>query len=459
MKLKLDENWTTSNGNAALFDTEVKRYISVLPNENQLRLQEKPFYIFFHFGMNTATDREWGSGKEKASDFNIEKIKPEQWIKAVKASGATGVILTCKHHDGFCLWDTKYTKFNVMNSKIHQDIVKAVADECYVNDLDFGVYLSPWDMHEETYGTPEYNDYFVNQLTELLTNYGKIFEVWFDGAKGAEAKEFHYDWERYYKVIHELQPQANIAICGRDVRWVGNEGGKSRKSEYSVVPSVLSRCKDVEDNSQKSEQNASSLKRLEQTDEDLGSRKVLEKNEYLSWYPAEVDVSIRKGWFFHNKENNTVKSVNRLMKIYLESVGNNCTLLLNVPPSNKGVIHYKDVRRLKEFGKRIKAITQNPIIVSDHLDFKESDGYLEYRFDSVKKLKYCVLQEDITRSQRVEQFDLFILKPNGKYKRVYKGTVIGANKIIKINKNAVGAIFIVRQSRSNPCLKHIGFYE
>lgn len=459
MKLKLDENWTTKNGNAPLYDDEVRRYISVVPSENQLRLQDKPYYVFFHFGMNTATNREWGSASEKASDFNIEKIKPEQWVKAVKASGATGVILTCKHHDGFCLWDTKYTDFNVMHTKLNTDVVKAVSDACYVNDLDFGVYLSPWDMHEESYGTPAYNDYFVNQLTELLTNYGKIFEVWFDGAKGADAKEFSYDWERYYEVIRTLQPQANIAICGKDIRWVGNEGGSSRKSEYSVVPSYLSRCEAIQDNSQKNANEGSFMKKLTSTDEDLGSRSVLKTNEYLCWYPAEVDVSIRKGWFYHKSENNTVKSARKLMKIYLNSVGNNCTLLLNVPPSNNGVIASKDVRVLKNFGKMIKAITEKPIIVSNIGELKKSDGYLEYRFDSAKKIKYCVLQEDITKSQRIERFDLFILKPNGKYKRVYNGTVVGANKIIKINKNAVGAVLVIRQSRSTPHLRHIGFYE
>lgn len=184
--------------------------------------------------MNTANDREWGAGVETAKDFDITKIKPEQWVKAVKDAGITGVILTCKHHDGFCLWDTKYTDFNVMNTKIHTDIVKAVADACYVNDIDFGVYLSPWDMHEPCYATPEYNDYFVNQLTELLTNYGEIFEVWFDGAKGANAKAFTYDWKRYYETIHKLQPKANIAICGEDIRWVGNEAGKARKMNTAL---------------------------------------------------------------------------------------------------------------------------------------------------------------------------------------------------------------------------------
>ena len=250
MKLKLEQNWTTTNNNVPLNDEEVARYISVVPNENQLTLQEYPFYAFIHFGMNTANEREWGTAVESVKDFDILKVNPEQWVKVIKSAGMTGIILTCKHHDGFCLWDTEVTDFNVMNTRLHLDVVKALSDACYVNDMRFGVYLSPWDMHEETYGEPEYNDFFVAQLTELCSNYGELFEVWFDGAKGANAKSFTYDWQRYYDVIHKLQPKANIAICGEDIRWVGNEAGKARKEEYSVVPAYLKECECVEKNSQ-----------------------------------------------------------------------------------------------------------------------------------------------------------------------------------------------------------------
>ena len=204
MKLKLDENWTTTNNGYPLNDSEVERYNAVVPSEKQLLHAQKPFYAFIHFGMNTATGREWGNATETRADFNITKIKPSQWVKTIKSSGATGIILTCKHHDGFCLWNTAKTDFNVMNTELHTDIVEAVSKECKKQGMDFGVYLSPWDMHEKTYATDEYNDYFCAQLTELLTNYGEIFEVWFDGAKGAEAKAFDYDWERYYNVVHNL---------------------------------------------------------------------------------------------------------------------------------------------------------------------------------------------------------------------------------------------------------------
>lgn len=459
MNMKLDRNWTTDNNGAPLNDAEVQRYISVVPTPSQQRLQDKPFYAFFHFGMNTANDREWGCGSEVASDFDITKIKPEQWVKTVKAAGMTGVILTCKHHDGFCLWNTGTTDFNVMNSPMGKDIVKAVSDECHKQGIEFGVYLSPWDMHEPTYGTEQYNDYFIRQLTELCGNYGELFEVWFDGAKGANAKAFTYDWQRYYKLIRTMQPNANIAICGEDIRWVGNEAGKARKNEYSVVPASLKQCEAIEKNSQNAEGDAARLQKVDTMDEDLGSRNILKNNANLSWYPAEVDVSIRKGWFYHKKDDRTVKSARRLFKIYLTSVGNNCTLLLNIPPTDKGVICAKDVRNLKALGKKINDITAYPVLEQNIGELKADQGYLEFNFDSEKKLKYFVISEDLAYSQRIEKFDLYIKKTNGSYKRAYQGTIVGAKKIVKLNKKAAGAVLVIRQSRSTPHIKSVGFYE
>lgn len=459
MNMKLDRNWTTDNNGAPLNDAEVQRYISVVPTPSQQRLQDKPFYAFFHFGMNTANDREWGCGSEVVSDFDITKIKPEQWVKTVKAAGMTGIILTCKHHDGFCLWNTGTTDFNVMNSPMGKDIVKAVSDECHKQGIEFGVYLSPWDMHEPTYGTEQYNDYFIRQLTELCGNYGELFEVWFDGAKGANAKTFTYDWQRYYKLIRTMQPNANIAICGEDIRWVGNEAGKARKNEYSVVPASLKQCEAIEKNSQNAEGDAARLQKVDTMDEDLGSRNILKNNANLSWYPAEVDVSIRKGWFYHKKDDRTVKSARRLFKIYLTSVGNNCTLLLNIPPTDKGVICAKDVRNLKALGKKINDITAYPVLEQNIGELKADQGYLEFNFDSEKKLKYFVISEDLAYSQRIEKFDLYIKKPNGSYKRAYQGTIVGAKKIVKLNKKATGAVLVIRQSRSTPHIKSVGFYE
>jgi alpha-L-fucosidase len=344
-----------------------------------------------------------------------------------------------------------------MNTALNKDVVKELSDECHKQGLDFGVYLSPWDMHEKTYATPQYDDFFCRQLTELLTNYGDIFEVWFDGAKGAQAKAFEYDWERYYKIVRTLQPYANISICGPDLRWVGNEGGKCRKSEFSVVPQYLTKAETIQKNSQQTAEGAALLQKISSRDEDLGSREVLSKNANLCWYPAEVDVSIRKGWFYPG--GGKVKSARNLFNIYINSVGNNCSLLLNVPPNDKGVISKKDMASLKKLGKKIANITANPLLLQEFGKLKETDSYLEFKFNSSKKLKYCVIQEDITYGQRVEKFDLYVLKSNGKYKRVYDGTVIGSKKIIKLKGNALGALFIIRQSRSTPYIKQIGFYE
>lgn len=453
------KDWSDYNNGYPLDDSDVQRYISVTPSENQRRHQSKPFYCFIHFGMNTATAREWGTARETVKDFTIKSINARQWVSAIKNSGATGIILTCKHHDGFCLWESEYTDFSVKNTDFKGDIVKMLSDECHKQKMDFGVYLSPWDMHDKRYGTDAYNDYFCNQLTELLSNYGEIFEVWFDGAKGKDAVAFEYDWARYYEIIRRLQPKANIAICGPDIRWVGNEGGKCRKNEYSVVPLSLTKSEAVEKNSQQSEGQAAALQKFESTDEDLGSRSVLKNAGGLCWYPAEVDVSIRKGWFYSKNENITVKSAKKLFHIYLNSVGNNCTLLLNVPPTDSGVIHQKDVKALAGLGEKIKSITANKVLVKRNVKLTKKNSYAEFSFNGTRKLKYAVIEEDTSFSQRVEAFDLYLKKPNHKYKKVYSGTIIGAKKIIKIkNKSCIGAALVIRQSRSNPIIKEIGFY-
>ncbi|MDD6021569.1 MAG: alpha-L-fucosidase [Acutalibacteraceae bacterium] len=453
-----EDNYITGNNGFALCDKEVERYISVVPSENQLSYSKKPFNVFIHFGMNTATGREWGSAQETLDDFTIKDIDAHQWISVIKKSGATGVVLTCKHHDGFCLWDTKQTDFSVMNTPLGRDIVRLVSDECRLNGLDFGVYLSPWDMHEKSYATDGYNDFFCAQLTELLTNYGDIFEVWLDGAKGADATAFNYDWERYYELIRRLQPKANIAVCGPDIRWVGNEAGKSRKNEFSVVPLSLTEAKKTEENSQH-DLSGKSVKKFSEQTADLGSRQVLQSADKLCWYPAEVDVSIRKGWFWNEKDNGSVKSSGKLFRIYIGSVGNNCGLLLNVPPAADGKIPKKEAKALIGLGKKIRRIKEKPVLVQSFGQLKDGVGYLEFKFNSVKKLRYCFIREDISKSQRIEKFDLYITTPKGRHRRVCKGSVIGSGKIIPMRRRAIGAVLVIRQSRSVPCIEEIGFYE
>lgn len=459
-KVDFTKNWTTDNNGVPLNDEEVERYIAVKPSVNQVRLSEKPFYLFMHFGMNTATGREWGSGLEKTKDFTIKKIKADQWVKCAQSAGATGIVLTCKHHDGFCLWPSKYTDFTVENTDFKGDIVKMVSDACHDAGLDFGIYLSPWDMHEKSYGTKAYDDFYCNQLEELLTGYGKISEVWLDGAKGANARYFEYDWNRYYALVRDYQPTANIAICGPDIRWVGNEKGIGRKNEYSVVPKELQSCEAIQEKSQRHELSPVDIVGFDSKDEDLGSRKVLKAVKDLAWYPAEVDVSIRNGWFWKKSENSTVKSVKKLREIYINSVGNNSTLILNVPPNDKGVIGSKEAKRLKELGAAIREITAKPIIAERLGAFRETDGFIDFKFDSEKTLKYIILKENIRYSQRVEAFDIYVGTEDGKYKLVHSGTIIGSQKIVEIKpRKCTSARLVIRQSRSNPVIKEIGFYE
>lgn len=454
---KLEQNWLTDNQGLPRMDGEVQRYLRVRPSAAQLSQAQRPFYCFVHFGMNTATGREWGCGQETAADFELSEVHPEQWAEAVKSAGASGLILTCKHHDGFCLWNTAQTDFSVMHSGFGKDIVAMTAEACQKAGLAFGVYLSPWDMHEPSYGTAAYNDFFCAQLTELLTGYGPVFEVWFDGAKGQNAKDFSYDWERYYQVVRSLQPQACMAVCGPDLRWVGNEAGKTRTSEFSVVPASLTQAEIVQALSQHAEEEAGKMQTLLSGDEDLGSRQVLAQAEELCWYPAEVDVSIRPGWFYHPEEDGAVKSSERLWELYLQSVGRNCSLLLNVPPARDGRVAPADLAALAGLGQRIREMTARPLLEAAPGPLRQ--GWLEFDFPQSLPPQFCVIEEDIAHSQRVEAFDLYWKLPDGTLTLACAGTVIGARRIIPAQEaEAVGAVLAVRQSRGRPWLKRVGFY-
>ena len=442
-------------------------YTSIVPNERQLKIQQMKFYAFVHYSVNTFTNKEWGSGKESPSVFNPKNQNTDQWCEAIKAAGMKGVVLTCKHHDGFCLWPTKTTEHCIRNSPYKNgkgDVVREVADSCKKYGLKFGVYLSPWDRNSPLYSTDAYNDFYIEQLTELLTNYGEIFMLWLDGACGSSADGMpkqKYDFERIWSTAVKLQPNIVMSGCAPDVRWVGNESGKARESEWNVVPKFQYELQNIAANCQTDDDMKKFQKRCQDVMiKDMGSRKFLAGYDEFMWYPAEVDVSIRRGWFYSKNENRTVKSVKKLLNIYINSVGNNCTLLLNVPPTDKGVIHFKDVNRLKELGRKIREITEKPIIVQKLGMLGENDGYIDFEFDSVKKLKYVIISEDIKYSQRVEAFDIYIKKPNGKYKKAYSGTIIGSKKIAKLkSKKCIGARFVIRQSRSTPVIKEIGFYE
>jgi len=331
--------------NASL-EQKVEMAARLVPSKQQLAWQKTELTAFLHFGVNTFTGREWGDGTEKETVFNPTGLDAEQWVRNLKECGFKMVILTAKHHDGFCLWPTKTTKHSVASSNWKNgkgDVVGDLKKACDKYGMKIGLYLSPWDRNASCYGdSPAYNKFFIAQLTELLTNYGEVNEVWFDGAcgEGPNGKKQVYDWDAFYKTIKRLQPNAVMAIMGDDVRWVGNESGMGRAAEWSstvLVPGVYERSTEV-----------NKALGIDAQSKDLGSREILAKAKELFWYPSEVDVSIRPGWFYHSEEDNQVKSLEKLTNIYFQSVGYNSVLLLNIPPGQKRLdSRNPDVKRLK----------------------------------------------------------------------------------------------------------------
>ena len=468
------------------------RLIKAVPSERQLTYEKMEFFCFIHFTVNTFTGSEWGDGKEDVSIFNPTELDARQWVKSAKDAGMKGLILTCKHHDGFCLWPSKYTEHSVKNSPYKNgkgDIVREVSEACKEFGIKFGIYLSPWDRNNSSYGKgKEYDDYYVNQLTELLTEYGELYTIWLDGAcgEGANGKVQKYDWNRYYKVMRELQPNAVISISGPDVRWCGNEAGEVRESEWSVVakdmtdPSITAELSQHEDNEEFRDRP------LDETQSDLGSRERLKNEKELVWYPAETDVSIRPGWFYHEEEDDKVRSFENLKDIYLKSVGGNTTLLLNIPPMKNGKIHEKDMAILKRLGEFINDTFKNNLLknalittVPEHdcggnsPDMMRTDDYntyfmnkegdnkllIEIKFDECKKLKYLVLKEAITFSQRVEKFNVYFNDESGNKIKIFEGTTIGYKRIIDLKGTKTDNLTIeIEDSRVAPVMSFVGVY-
>ena len=451
----------------------------VVPTERQVKIQQMEFYGFVHFTINTFTGMEWGEGTEDPKLFNPDKLDAQQWAEAAKEGGMSGLILTCKHHDGFCLWPSAYTKHSVESSPYKEgkgDVVKELSDACRKVGIKFGVYLSPWDRNNPDYGKGEaYDDYFVNQLTELLTNYGELFTVWFDGAcgEGPNGKVQKYDWERYYAVIRKLQPKACISVSGPDVRWCGNEAGDTRESEWSVVPAKISETELVAEHSQKEDNEKFSKQGMNEQDRDLGSRDRLRGVSKLIWYPAEVDVSIRPGWFYHEDQDDKVRSLENLKDIYLKSVGGNATLLLNIPPDKHGLFHRADVERLKELGDFIRTsfsnnlveqakLTATPFQVGHDIENVRDDWNtqieIRIQWQEEKKLEYLVLKEMISLSQRIEKFTISYMKDR-KEKVVTTGTTVGYKKIVVLPEILTDELIIrIVDSRVAPTLSFIGVY-
>lgn len=428
-------------------DSRLDLYTSIVPNRRQLIIQDMKYYAFVHYGMNTFTNREWGDGKESESIFNPKKQNTDQWCEAIAAAGMKGVILTCKHHDGFCLWPTKTTEHSIKNSPYKNgkgDVVREVSESCKKYGLKFGVYLSPWDRNAECYGTPAYNDFYIAQLTELLTNYGDIFMLWMDGACGAasDGKPVQkYDFERIWNTAVELQPDIVLSDCAPDVRWIGNESGKTRESEWNVVP----KFEFGEQNFQASDDMKDFQKRCRDVMlPDMGSREFLANFDEFIWYPAEVDVSIRLGWFYHPLQRFTLKSLSHLMKIYYNSAGNNALMLLNIPPNKNGLLAKSDVKRLRQMGKWIKK--EDELLISDVKTEKSEDGFeinLKFPKQSVDRVR---LSEDTTKSQRVERFSIYA---DGK--KLFGGTIIGFSKIAVFEPTVTDNLTIkIEECRKEP---------
>ncbi len=445
----------------------LRRAAHVRPTPQQVAWQELEFTCFTHFGINTFTNREWGTGREDPKLFNPTDFDADQWASACKQAGMKLLILTCKHHDGFCLWPSKYTEHSVKSSPWRGgqgDVVQEVSQACRRQGIKFGVYLSPWDRHEKSYGSDAYNEFYKNQLRELLTDYGPITEVWWDGAcgEGPNGRRQVYDWEGYIRVVRQLQPDAVIFGQGPDVRWVGNENGLARPSEWSVLP----------------------LKTGDRTERDLGHRKYLVGAERLMWYPAECDVSIRPGWFYHASQDDKVKSLDRLLEICYRSVGRNSVLLLNVPPDRRGRFHENDVARLRQLravldetfktnlAARAKVTAENTRPGFDPASVTDGDGRTYWTtpqgattasllIDLGRPVSFdrAMVQEMITAGQRVEQFSLEA-QIDGGWKEIARATTIGYKRLLRFPVVIASTVRLtILDSRDCPTIREFGLFK
>jgi len=493
----------------------VRKAASVAPSPAQMAWQERELIAFAHFGMNTFTDREWGQGTEDPKLFNPTDFDARQWVRAIKDGGMKMLILTAKHHDGFCLWPSALTTHSVKSSPWRGgrgDIVAEVSAACREEGLAFGIYLSPWDRHEPSYGdSPRYNEHFRGQLRELLTNYGPVAEVWFDGAngEGPNGKKQVYDWPSYYKVIRELQPRAVIFGMAPDIRWVGTESGYGRETEWSVVPAEV---QDSAANAVSSQQHPldAAFTPKDLMNDDLGSRAKIAAAKALAWYPAETDVSIRPGWFYHVKEDAQVKTPEKLVEIYFSSVGRNGVLLLNIPPDKRGRITDFDVAALRGMrrilddtfkvdfaaGAKTSASSEadghpaaalvrgsyaRPSTAENDPQAKPGDppaaavegdartywspkedggpSWIEFDLGGDRTFDCAMFQENIALGQHVDEFKLEGLS-GSEWKEIAKGTTIGYKRLLRFPEVTAARVRLtIAGTRAIPALSHFGLYR
>jgi alpha-L-fucosidase len=436
------------------------------------------YYMFVHFTVNTFTDKEWGYGDEKESVFNPTALDCRQWAKTAKDAGMKGIIITAKHHDGFCLWPSQFTEHSLKNSPWRDgkgDILKELRQACDEYGLKMGAYLSPWDRNSAVYGKPEYLIYYRDQLRELLTNYGDIFEVWFDGANGGDGyyggaretrridNKTYYDWQNTHKILRDLQPGAVMfSDAGPDVRWVGNERGMGSLTNWCLL-------------------NRDEMYPGGDFAKILGEGH--ENGKY--WVPAEVDVSIRRGWFWHKSQDSLVRSPENLLGLYYSSVGRNSNLLLNVPPDTRGLLYENDVRSLLEFkalrdkefavelarGKKVKAsASRGKEFSASNVNDGNPDTYwatkdglttaeLTFDFGEDTEVNRILIQEYIRLGQRVQEFKVEALV-NGDWQKLIDGTTVGYKiirkfPVVKTSKIKVSVI----KSKACPVISNIELYR
>jgi len=397
------------------------------PSPSQLAWQRDELALFLHFGVNTFTDREWGDGREDPSIFSPTALDARQWTRVARAAGARALILTAKHHDGFCLWPTRTTTHSVAVSPWRSgrgDVVREFTDACRVEGLRAGLYLSPWDRNNPAYGdSPRYNDLYCDQLTELLTRYGPIAEVWFDGAngEGPNGKRQIYDWPRFFGLVRRLQPNAIMfSDAGPDVRWCGNERGIAGDPNWSAVnPNVVTFPG----------QDGPGINDALQHGDRAGT----------VWRPAEVDVSIRPGWFYHPAEDDRVRTVDNLIDLYFSSVGKNGKLLLNVPPTRDGLLHATDVARLAAFRARLTAMLEHDVARGaerKRVPINGAADSVEVDFGRTVSISLARLEEDIARGQSVARYTLYGTTDSG-WRELSRGSTIGYTKLDRFARTAV----------------------
>ena len=454
--------------------------VGPVPSKSQIAWHQMEFYAFVHFNMNTFTDMEWGYGDESPDLFNPAELDCRQWARVCKEAGMKGIILTAKHHDGFCLWPSQYTEHSVKNSTWKDgkgDVVKELSEACKEYGLKMGLYLSPWDRNHADYGKPEYIIYYRNQLRELLTNYGDIFEFWIDGANGGTGnyggadedrkvdRKTYYDWPNTFKIVRELQPDAVIfSDAGPDIRWVGNEQGWANETNWCLL------------RRDEAWPGWPRYKELRSGHED-GTH----------WVPAEVDVSIRPGWYYHPSQDDQVKSLNQLLDIYYHSVGRNANLLLNFPVDNRGLIHEKDVEQVLKLAEALKAdfaielaggkkvtATNTRGNSSQYQASNVNDGNVETYWATENNITNAslvidlgepvefnrfVIQEYIPLGQRVQEFTVEAMVENN-WKLLASKTTIGYKRILRLPTVKTFRIRIsIIQSKASPLISNIELYN